>query len=155
MVFMGRLSMELVPMTKGRVRIDQGRFTPNTTTNYGAYAISQWLAGVNNTGYQPVLPPFYVELGTGTGTTQVTDTGLFTPVLVTLTTCATAIPAVGPPPTITIVCNFVGTAITAGTYTEAILTDLSGNVFAHTLKAITITTGLTTTLQWVLTDTPQ
>ena len=76
---------------RGRVRIvtrrvaddailyDSG-WQDNTICNPAANAISAWLTGTGNIGYNPVEYPAYAELGTGTGTTEPTDTALFQPV---------------------------------------------------------------------------
>lgn len=147
-----------IDLVKGFVRVNGGEKTPNTTSVYGASAIAQWLAGINNTGYNPVECPFYMELGTGSGTTTINDTGLFVPVAATLQKCSYSVASSG---VVTLVCPYVGTSITAGTYTEAMLRDSNSKLFAHKAStigvplSIQVVEGQTTTLNWELTNTPQ
>ncbi len=125
----------------------------NQVTNYAANAVAQWLCGVNNTGYNPTLPPQYMELGTGSGTPSATDTNLFTPVSATNQHVSSAQVPSGSPNVAQFTAQYFGTANNAGSYTEAGLFDANGNLFAHLMDAITITQGLSTTLAWTITVT--
>lgn len=135
---------------QGNVIQDYG-WTPNQVTNYAAQAIAQWLIGRNNTGYSPVAPPAYTELGTGTGTLSASDTNLFSPVAATNQRCSSF---TNPSPNVAQwTSQYVGTANNAGSYTEEGLFDQSGNLWAHLLQALTITQALSTTLVWQFTVT--
>ncbi len=136
----------------GTVVFDSG-WHHNVTTNYAAGAIAQWLTGTNNTGYNPVLPPTKMQLGTGAGTPSPTDTGLFAPVAATLQQVSTAGPVSGSPSVAQWVCQYYGTANNAGTYTEIGLFDSNGNMWGHLMESITITEGLSTTCTWQKTAT--
>lgn len=146
----------------GRVRVQahdaqgnlvwDGGWLPNKLTNYMANVLAQWLTGVNNTGYNPVLPPLYVEAGTGSGTPAPTDTNLFTPVSATYgRTSIQDTPSNG---VAEFVSQYYGDANNSGDYTEVGLFDANGNMFAHTMYSFSIASGQTTTITWDITMSP-
>ncbi len=135
---------------QGNTVYDSG-WVKNQVTNYAASAVAQWLTGKNNSGFSPVLPPAYTELGTGTGTPSPTDTNLFTPVTATNQWCATFTnPSAGVAQWTS---QYFGTINNAGSYTEEGLFDANGNLWAHLVEAVTITQGLATTIVWQWTVT--
>lgn len=130
----------------GNVVADTG-WIENQQTDWAASAVAQWYAGVNNTGYNPVKPPNYMELGTGTGTPAHTDTALFTESPATNQQCSVVSASTNQA---TFVCQYYGTSTNAGTYTEAGLKDSDGHLFGHLMATISIQQGLSTTVTWVV-----
>ena len=136
--------------SQGNTVYDSG-WVKNQVTDYAASALAKWLIGQNNTGQNPVLPPQYMELGTGTGTPAPTDTNLFTPVTATSQRCATFTnPSAGIAQWTS---QYFGPVNNAGNYTEEGLFDANGNLWAHLVEAVTITQGLATTIVWQWTVT--
>ena len=134
---------------RGNIISDTG-WVSNIETNYLGNSVAAWLAGRNNTGYNPLSPPTMIELGTGTGTPAVTDTALFTPAASTLIQCSLV--NVSAASTTQFIAQYFGTTNNAGTYTEAGIFDTAGNLWAHTLISISISNGNTTTVTWLLTQ---
>ena len=130
----------------GNIYADTG-WVENQQTNWSADAVAQWYAGVNNTGYNPVKPPNYMELGTGSGTPAKTDVSLFTAVPATNQKCSVTSASTNQA---TLVCQYYGTASNAGTYTEAGLMDSDGHLFGHLMASISIQLGLSTTVTWIV-----
>ncbi len=147
---------------QGRVRIvtrrraDQAILTDsgwhtNTVTNAALAAMVQWLTGTGNIGYAAAPYPNYVELGTGSGTPEPTDTALFAPVAVTNTRVAILQPAADNPAQAEWIVAFPASA-PAGSYTEAGLFTADGTLFAHVAGlTIELSASTTTSLQWVWT----
>lgn len=124
----------------------------NIPLNYQFQALAQWIAGVNNTGQNAVLPPTQIEYGSGTGTPAVTDTGPFTPISGSLTNLSYATANSPQNGTTTLVFQTPAGVIT-GTVTEAFLRDTSGNGWAHSMygASFTPTSTETVTTKWELT----
>lgn len=121
----------------------------NISTNYEFSALSQWLAGKNNTGYQPLSPPTQIQLGSGAGTPAVTDTALFSPIANTITTMSNV--TAGSPTAGTSTFTFqIAAGIVTVQVTEAGLRDVSGNLWSHTMFGIPFTPSSTqtVTIQW-------
>lgn len=121
----------------------------NISLNGEFSALSQWMAGVNNTGNNPVAPPTQIQLGSGSGTPAVTDTACFTPIAGTLTTMVAAqanTPSAG---TTTFTFQIAAGVVTTEV-TEAFLRNTSGLGFAHTMfgTAFTPTSTETINIQW-------
>ncbi len=121
----------------------------NIANNHAFSAFASWIGGVNNTGYNPVSPPTQIQLGSGTGTPAISDTGLFATITGTLTTLSyvqTNAPTSG---TTTFVFQIAAGVVTTQV-TEAILRDTSGNIFAHTMFSTPFTpsSSQNVTIQW-------
>lgn len=126
--------------------------THNTQLNYTLSALSKWIAGVNNVGYQPVYPPSKCSLGSGTGTPAKTDTALFTSITngtISMSSATANSPSSG---TTTFVFQFPAGQVTS-TVTEAIMTDVNGNGWFHTNFPTPFTPSATQTItiQWQVT----
>lgn len=138
--------------SKGNV-LKESEWSDNQETIHSAEVVAAWLCGANNTGYQPTLPPGYMELGTGSGTPSSSDTTLFTAVSGTNQKCSVVQPVADSNGNLTIaqyVCQYYGTANNSGTFTEVGLMDSNGKLFGHIMYAVTIEQGLTTTITWQL-----
>ncbi len=133
--------------SRGNTLQDTG-WLENQDTNWAADAVAQWLTGVNNTGYNPVKPPNYMELGTGSGAPAKTDYALFAAVPATNQKCSITSASGN---VATLVCQYYGTAANAGTYTEVGLMDSDGHLFGHLMAGISIQQNLSTTVTWQLT----
>lgn len=102
----------------------------NIPLNYQFQALAKWIAGINNSGQNAVLPPTQIMYGSGTGTPVVSDTGPFTPIPGSLTNLSYAqanTPANG---TTTLVFQTPAGIVTTQ-ITEAFLRDVNGNGFGH------------------------
>ncbi len=132
---------------QGKVYSDSG-WMENQETNWAASAVAQWLAGINNTGYNPVKFPNYMELGTGTGTPAKTDVSLFAAIPATNQKCSSLSANAN---VTTFVSQYYGVSANVGTYTEVGLMDSDGHLFGHLMAAISIQLGLSTTVTWQLT----
>lgn len=124
----------------------------NIALNYQFEALSQWIAGVNNTGQNAVLAPTQIEYGSGAGTPAVTDTGPFTPISGSLTNLSYANANNPQNGTTTLVFQTPAGVITS-TITEAFLRDTSANGWAHTMFGSSFTPSSTETIttKWELT----
>lgn len=124
----------------------------NIPLNYQFETISKWMAGVNNTGQNAVLPPTQIEYDSGTGTPAVTDTGPFTLISGSLTNLSYANANTPQNGTTTLVFQTAAGVITT-TITGAYLRDTSGNGFAHTMFGSSFTPSATETIttKWELT----
>lgn len=137
----------------GKVLSDTG-WSRNQYTYHGASALVSWLAGQNNTGYNPPYPPpSYMEMGTGTGTPAPTDTALYAPIPATFQQCS-AITVVAGTPNLAQFVTVYGPSAPAFTATEAGLFDLNSAMFAH-LASLNIqhSTGTNTSVAWQLQPT--
>ena len=126
----------------------------NIALTYMLTILPRWLAGVNNTGYNATEPPTQIELGSGAGTPQVTDTGLFTPIPAYLTSLSYVqmdTPSAG---SITLVFQ-IPAGVVSGQVTEALLRDTSANPWSHTMfpAPFTPVSTQTITVKWVQTAT--
>lgn len=130
----------------GNVIADTG-WVNNQQTNWATSAVAQWYAGVNNTGYNPVKPPNYMELGKGSGTPAKTDDALFTETPSTYQKCSVTTASGNQA---TLVCQYYGTSANIGDYTEVGLMDSDGHLFGHLMANISIQLGLSTTVTWVV-----
>lgn len=130
----------------GNVVADTG-WIKNQQTNWAASSVVQWYAGINNTGYNPVKPPNYMELGNGSGTPVKTDDSLFAETPSTYQKCS-VISASGNQATL--VCQYYGVSSNIGNYTEVGLMDSDGHLFGHLMANISIQLGLSTTVTWVV-----
>lgn len=125
----------------------------NISLNGEFSAISQWMAAVNNTGYNPVAPPSQIQLGSGSGIPAITDTSCFAPIAGTVTTMVAAqanTPSLG-----TTTFTFqIAAGVSAGeTVTEAFLRNVNGIGFAHTMFGTAFTPTATEALNIVWTKT--
>jgi hypothetical protein len=99
-------------------------------TNYMRTAFASWMTGTSNVSGQPgaIVPPNKVQVGTGTGTPQPSDTALWAPISGTLKTVdMTYISG-------TYNVQFAKTYVAAdptGNFTEAGWLDASGNLWMH------------------------
>jgi hypothetical protein len=131
----------------GRLLADSG-WRPNQITDAAVQALAQWLTGANSTGYNPVLAPNYVELGTGSGTPSPSDTSLFQPVASTQVACTERTVLDGPPAQAQWVAVW-GPSYGPLSATEAGLFNANGTLFAHIAGlTINLTTTTTTSLAW-------
>lgn len=130
----------------GNIYSDSG-WTDNQETNWSASAVAQWLAGINNTGYNPVKFPNYMELGTGSGVPNKLDVSLFAATPATNQKCSVTSASSN---VATFVCQYYGVSSNIGTYTEAGLMDSDGHLFGHLMAAISIQLGLSTSVTWQL-----
>lgn len=133
----------------GNIYADTG-WVENQQTNWSASSVAQWYAGVNNTGYNPIKTPNYMELGTGSGTPAKTDVSLFTATPATNQKCSVASASSNQA---TLVCQYYGISANVGTYTEVGLMDFDGHLFGHLMSAISIQLSLSTTVTWVVSFT--
>lgn len=124
----------------------------NIALNYHLSALSKWLSGVNNTGYQAVSPPSVIIYGSGTGTPQPTDTGCFSPIKNSTTNLNLALPNNPQLGSTTLIFQTPANIITQ-TVTEAYLMDTLGNGWAHTMFQTPFTPlpGESITLTWIIT----
>lgn len=124
----------------------------NIALNYGIGVFSRWIAGVNNTGQNAVLPPTKIALGSGSGTPAPTDTGLFTAISGAVASLAYATPNSPSNGTTTFVFQ-IGAGIVTVQVTEAFLSDITNGGFAHTMFGTPFTPSSTETItiQWEFT----
>ncbi len=123
--------------------------THNIELNYAFTAFSQWIAGINNVGYLPVYPPSKCSLGSGTGTPAKTDVALFTPIASSTVAMNGAIPNTPIAGTTTFLFQYPPGQVTT-LVKEALMTDINGNPWFHTLFPSPFTPGSTQTIsiQW-------
>ncbi len=114
----------------------------NISLTYLFSAFSQWMTGKNNTGYQALSPPTQIEYGSGTGTPAETDTGLFTPITGSLANLSYATANYSVTGTSLFVFNTPAGVITTEV-TEALLRDISGHAWLHTMFGVPFTPSLT------------
>ncbi|WP_156157862.1 hypothetical protein [Gordoniibacillus kamchatkensis] len=124
----------------------------NIELNYTLSALSQWISGKNNVGYQPVFPPSRCSLGSGSGTPAKTDTSLFTPIpnsTISMSSATPDSPAVG---TTTFIFQYPAGQVTTQV-TEALMSDVNGNGWFHSKFAspFTPSASQTITVQWQIT----
>lgn len=121
----------------------------NIALDHEFSAISQWMAGVNNTGYQPVPPPSQIILGSGTGTPSSGDTGPFSPIPASLTNLSYVNANTPSNGTTTFVFQIAAGVVT-GEVTEAWLQDTVGNGFSHIMfpSPFTPSASQAITVQW-------
>lgn len=119
--------------------------THNIPLNYQFSAISQWIAGVNNTGYNAVVPPSQIEYGSGSGTPSVTDTGPFTAITGSLTNL-NYVQANTPQNGTTTFVFQTAAGVVTGTITEAFVRDTSGNGWGHAMFSAPFTPASTETI---------
>jgi hypothetical protein len=141
------VSVELVDELTGEVRSFSSH---NTPLSFAFSALSQWIGGKNNSGYQALLPPSQTQLGKGTGTPSVDDPGLFTPIPGVFE--ASYVQQNTPSGTTTFVFQIPAGAVTEQ-ITEALIRDSSVNPWFHTMFPEPFTPSLTEniTLQWEVT----
>lgn len=125
--------------------------THNIALNYMLSTLSQWLSGVNNTGYNALIPPSRVIYGTGSGTPSPTDTGCFSPLTNSTTNLNLVLPNTPQLGSTSFVFQTPAGVITQ-TVTEAFLMDTNGNGWAHSMfqQPFTPLPGETVTLTWVI-----
>ncbi len=145
----GRVTTTLTNVLTGETRVKKSH---NIPLNYQFSALSRWMAGENNEGYNAIPPPSQIEYGSGSGTPAVTDTGPFTPISGSLTNLSYVqanTPASG---TTTFTFQTPAGVITTQV-TEAFLRDTSGNGFAHTMYGAPFTPSSSenVTTQWQIT----
>jgi hypothetical protein len=117
----------------------------NTQLNYALSALSQWISGKNNAGYQPVYPPSKCSLGSGAGTPAKTDTALFTAITNGTVSMSSATPNSPASGTTTFIFQFpAGQVIT--NVTEALMTDVNGNGWYHTMFPVAFAPSPTQTI---------
>lgn len=139
----GRLCVLLTAEDGETRQIDLGG---NTLCQAYLNALAAWSVATNNTGQNPVSPPSLFLLGTGSGTPAVSDTSLFSPdsnsrVSMSARTSAGA--------TATFTTNYAKGQLN-GTYTEAGMLDVNGNLMAHIVFAssLPVTTSQAATFIW-------
>lgn len=115
----------------------------NKVTNYARSYLAQVL--VNSVTY-PLITPSAMQMGTGTGVPASTDVALWSATPATLKSCST----------VQTYQNFYSQFITVwqstdpiqGTWTEAGLFDVSGNLWAHVNTNATVNAGEVFVAQW-------
>lgn len=124
----------------------------NASLNYSHSALAQWVGGINNTGYQAVVPPSQIELGSGSGTPSAGDVGLFSPYSATLTPLSYVTVNSPSQGTTTFVFQIPAGKVTTQV-TEALMRDVNGNNWFHTMfgTAFTPTASENLTIQWQVT----
>ncbi len=117
----------------------------NTVESYALDALAQWLAGVNNTGYNPVAWPTQMQLGIGSGTTFVSVSGT----LKTISYAQWQGPGSGQ---MQAVCQWVESD-PSGTFTQAqwLDTNLNPWFFVNFSDPISKSSTQNLTLQWTVT----
>lgn len=121
----------------------------NTPLNFAFSALSQWIGGKNNSGYQPILPPTKCQLGSGSGVPSPSDHGLFQPIngsTVNMSYAQVNTPTSG---TTTFVFQIPAGTVTAQV-TEALMKDAAGNPWYHAMFPTAFTPSSTEniTVQW-------
>ncbi|UOF90754.1 hypothetical protein LSG31_00280 [Fodinisporobacter ferrooxydans] len=124
----------------------------NIELNYALSALSQWIAGFNNSGYQPVYPPSKCSLGSGSGTPAKTDEALFAAIsngTANVNVANANSPSSG---TTTFIFQFPAGQVTTQV-TEALMTDVNGNPWFHVIfgSAFTPTSTQMITVKWEVT----
>lgn len=104
----------------------------NMPLTYAFHAFSQWIAGKNNTGYQPIYSPSKCSLGSGSGTPAKGDSGLFTPIANGTESKSYANADDPTSGTTTFVFQFPAGQITTQV-TESWMSDINGNGWFHTM----------------------
>lgn len=94
----------------------------NAGQPYTLSALSQWISGKNNTGYQPVFAPTKCQLGSGG------VAGTFVPIAGSLVNLNAATPNSPAPGTTTFLFQTPAGIVTT-TVTQAQMTDINGNVW--------------------------
>lgn len=117
----------------------------NTPLQYTLDGVAQWYAGVSNQGYNAVLPPTQMQLGSGSGAT-------FTPVAGTLKTISYANFAGAGTGKMSAVTQYTSVDPT-GTFTQAQWQDSDGNThfMVNFATAISKTGTQNLTLEWTIT----
>jgi hypothetical protein len=125
----------------------------NTITNTFLGRIAQWIGGANNTGQNAVIGVSKFQLGTGTGTTNASDTSLFAPVSSSLIAIATVVVNGNQA---NFIINYPAGRV-SGTYTEAGLLDANNVLLTHLLlsPSLSFASNLATTLQYTITVNTQ
>ncbi len=121
----------------------------NASLNYALWAIAQWIGWKNNFGYQPVVPPSYVQLGSGSGTPGHADPGLFAPIAGAIGNMSYVEPNVPSNGTTTFVFQ-VPAGLATIQVTEALMLDSDGHGWYHTMFPVPFTPSATEniTIQW-------
>jgi len=124
----------------------------NIPLNYQFQALSRWIAGVNNTGQNAVLPPSQIVYGSGSGTPEVIDPGPFTAIAGSATKLSYATANSPSNGTTTLVFQTPAGVVTTQV-TEAFLEDANSNGWAHLMFGAPFTPSSTETIttQWELT----
>lgn len=97
----------------------------NKVTNYARAYMAQMLVSPY---YSPVIPS-QIELGTGAGTPQATDTDLWSPAVSTLKPCSNS--QVYLSYFAQFICTYLTSDPIVGTWTEVGLKDANNNLWAH------------------------
>lgn len=115
----------------------------NIPTNYALSYIASIVSGAVTSG---IVVPSQIELGTGSGTPDPNDTALWVPSAGTLQTCSIVQQYLNTYAQFT--SGWQPTDPIQGTWTEAGLFDVNGNMWAHTVINQLVNSGEMLTVQW-------
>jgi hypothetical protein len=148
----GVIDNVIVTLTDINTGEEQVFSTHNIELNYALSALSQWMAGKNNVGFQPVYPPSTCSLGNGTGVPAKTDTALFAAIAGSTVSMSYASPDTPASGTTTFVFQYPPGQVTV-LIKEALMKDVNGNGWFHTNfpSPFTPSSTQTITIQWQVT----